>query len=215
LGFISEYVGVASSANGLGDVSGFDGGDPATQDFNASGLSLSDYVSVSQSSIAVAAGISNFYTAMSAAASGGGGGSTLSQSGQPVAQGGQTFTGPTDAAGNPVDANGQPIEDIVVTAQRNPQPDPSGFVLAADFPANDNLRNYQCTAATYACLSNEPSSARQGCMVAEQVCNQTLNFLRVNPNGTFTIIRFPDGSTVIVNPTGQGSSFVPGVPSGP
>jgi hypothetical protein len=61
------------------------------------------------------------------------------------AQGGQSFTGPTDAAGNPVDKFGNPLDQIVVTPDSASQPsyasgsffDPSGLVQIS---ANNNGR---------------------------------------------------------------------------
>jgi RHS repeat-associated protein len=99
-------------------------------------------------------------------------------------------------------ANG--IETVVVTGQRN---DGDYLQIAA---ANDNLppgwdkymRHEACTAASHQCHQDlGPYSG--ACLKAELLCNMSVPPAQILPPNSRTIIRFPNGSTVIIPGGGQ------------
>src|SRR5262249_22954151 len=84
-------------------------------------------------------------------------------------------------------------------------------------------RNAACTNASYTCLTNSISPAMsRACQIAESVCNTVIDTLRSSPRGANvdTIIRFPDGTTVVLQggpggavyiiPSPQGGTLPPG-----
>lgn len=71
-------------------------------------------------------------------------------------------------------------------------------------PSNDN-RFYVCTEAAHGCLQNTPSGAdrmRDGCLTAENLCNNLLGLTRNTPFPKDVAINFPDGGRVEV-PAGR------------
>ncbi|MDP1966691.1 MAG: hypothetical protein Q8K93_31375 [Reyranella sp.] len=99
----------------------------------------------------------------------------------------------------------QQAVDILLTRNATARSGASAEIhLAANPPdaANENTRNYVCTQAVYACLSNTPSDApptwRESCLTAESLCNRIVNLSRGGPFSVDAVINFPDRSRVTV-----------------
>ena len=111
----------------------------------------------------------------------------------------------------------QQAVDILLTRNATASSGASAEIhLTANPPdaANEDTRNYVCTQATYACLSNMPSGAppawRESCLTAESLCNRIVNLSRGGPFPVDAIINFPDRSRVTVPKGSKGNGrFTP------
>jgi hypothetical protein len=70
-------------------------------------------------------------------------------------------------------------------------------------------RHYQCTAAVHECLSELPSSRREECTVAEDLCNQTSDTVSGGGQNVLGFTKFPHGTVVIHTPGGGARLYRP------
>jgi RHS repeat-associated protein len=104
------------------------------------------------------------------------------------------------------DAESPPLIIPVADTGNGPD-DPSTPPVAQQ----DAQRNAACTNASYTCLTNSTSpEMSQACQIAEAACNMTVNTLRSEPLGpnVDTIIKYPDGTTVVIQGGPGGPVYV-------
>ena len=92
----------------------------------------------------------------------------------------------------------------VAAAQQVPLLDPaSSLTTIAE-------RNPACTNASWTCLQNLPYPENRTCELAERACNLTIETLRNAPRplNVPTVIRFPDGTTVVLEGGPGGAVYI-------